>query len=80
MSEEETSIEKPEEVSDAEEAKLEAKRKRAFYWQIYGWAVIGIMILIILLNMFGFLGPDFNQYGMVVMVIAYGVYIVFRRR
>jgi len=80
MSEEQTPLENQDNIQDAEDAKAEAKRKRAFYWQIYGWAVIGLMILTILLNMFGLFGPDFNRYIMIGIVISYGVYIIFRRR
>ncbi|KAB2880053.1 DUF2207 domain-containing protein [bacterium] len=80
MSEERTPLENHNDIQDAEDAKAEAKRKRAFYWQIYGWSVIGLMILTIVLNMFGLFGPDFNRYIMIGIVVAYGVYIVFRRR
>lgn len=80
MSEEQNSKEKAEEIQDAEEAKLEAKRKRAFYWQMYAWAVIGLMILIIILNMFGLVDPEFNKYAMIAVVFAYGAYVVFRKR
>ena len=79
MSNEHDSTERPDDAAEAEVAE-QAKRKRAFYWQIYGWAVIGMMILIIVLNLFGFFGPNFNRYIMIGVVIAYGIYIVFRRR
>lgn len=79
MSEEQTPLENQNAIQD-DEAKMDAKRKRTFYWQIYGWAVISLMILTIVLNLFGLFGPDFNRYIMVGIVIAYGVYIVFRRR
>lgn len=69
-----------ENISDAEEVKAEAKRKRAMYWQWYGWGVIGSMILIIILNMFDLFGPEFNKYAMIAIVLAYGVYVVFRKR
>lgn len=39
MSEEQSPVEQTETVSDAEEAKQEAKRKRVQRWQWYGWGV-----------------------------------------
>ncbi len=66
--------------TDPDEAKAEAKRQRARHWQWYGWAVIGLMIMIIILNLFGVFGPEFNKYAMIGIVLAYGVYVVFRKR
>ncbi len=80
MSEEQTPVEQTETISDAEEVKQEAKRKRAQRWQWYGWGVIGSMILIIVLNLFGLVSLEFNKYSMIAVILAYGVYVVFRKR
>ena len=80
MPEDQTPVEQAENIPDPEEAKLEAKRKRARRWQWYGWGVIGMMILIILLNLFEWVSLEFNKYSMIAVVVAYGVYVVFRKR
>lgn len=80
MSEDKENVERTDDLPDEDESKASARRKRVFYWQIYGWSVIGLMILLILLNLFGLFDPNFNRYGMIAMVLAYAVYIIFRRR
>ena len=80
MSEDQEPVKQPETDSEIEDPIVEAKRKRAQHWQWYGWGVIGLMILIIILNLFGLIDPEFNKYTMIAIVLAYGVYVVFRRR
>lgn len=41
---------------------------------------IGAMILIIVLNLFGLVSLEFNKYSMIAVILAYGVYVVFRKR
>jgi hypothetical protein len=72
--------EQPETDFETVDPEIEAKRKRAQHWQWYGWGVIGMMIFIIILNLLGLFDPEFNKYTMIAIVIAYGVYVVFRRR
>jgi hypothetical protein len=70
----------PENENEPVDAADEAKRKRAWRWQVYGWSVVGVMILVIVLNFLGLFTPEMNKYVLGLIVVAYGVYIFFRRR
>lgn len=69
-----------ENVAEAANKEAEARRKRAWRWQIFGWSVIGLMIAAIVLNLLNVLTPEINKYLLGVIVGAYAVYIFLRRR
>jgi hypothetical protein len=65
---------------EAPDPGADAKRIRARRWQIYGWSVIGLMGIAVVLNLLDLLTPDINKYLLGLIMAAYGVYIFFRRR
>jgi uncharacterized membrane protein YfcA len=69
-----------EEEPDTVDSDFDKRRQRAWRWQIFGWAVIGLMIASVILNLMNVLTPEINKYLLGVLVAAYGVYIFFRRR
>ncbi len=70
----------PENLAEGANLEAEARRKRAWRWQIFGWSVIGLMIAAIVLNLLNVLTPEINKYLLGVIIGAYAVYIFLRRR
>lgn len=60
------------------ETASDTRRKRM--WQIFGWSVIGALVLLIVLNLFQWVSPEINQYALPVIVVLYVVYVFFRKR
>lgn len=50
------------------------------WWPIVGWIIIGIMGVLIVFNLLGWVPPDVNRYSLPGLVVAYLIYVVFRRR
>lgn len=56
------------------------RQKRAYRWKIYGWAVIILMAILIGINLLDLVDPEVNRVAIPLMVAAYAVYVIFRRR
>lgn len=50
------------------------------YWPIVGWFIIGIMAAMIVLNLLGWVPPEVNRFMLPGLVVAYLIYVIFRRR
>lgn len=70
-------IQEPEDGNGTAEA---SRRNRAAKWRLYGWLVIGLMAVALMLNLFDLIGPDINRVLLPVIVVAYVVYVIFRKR
>jgi len=69
-----------EEQQDSQlDSKIAASQKKPF-WPIVGWVVIGTMILLIILNLLGWVPPEVNRLSLPGLVVVYLVYVIFRRR
>lgn len=66
--------------SEEENGLSAERRKRALRWKIYGWAVIILMAILIGINLLDLVDPDVNRVAIPLMVAAYAVYVIFRRR
>ncbi|MBX7150173.1 sulfite exporter TauE/SafE family protein [bacterium] len=56
------------------------RQKRATRWKIYGWIVIALMVILIGVNLLDLVDPEVNRVAIPLMVAAYAVYVIFRRR
>jgi len=48
------------------------------FWPIFGWSIIGLMALLIVLNFLDLLDPVVNKVGLPVLFALYVVYVIFR--
>ncbi len=70
-------------MSEGQDSQIEpegATPPKKSFWPIVGWAVIGVMIMLILLNVLGWVPPEVNRVSLPGLVIVYLVYVIFRRR
>ena len=65
-----------EDTGMAEDQKIQRQRN----WKIFGWAVIGLMAVIIILNYTINVEPVINQIAIGVLFLAYIVYVILRKR
>lgn len=54
--------------------------RRARRWRIYGWCVIGLMAATIVLNLLDLIDPEVNRFVLPLIIMAYVVYVIFRKR
>lgn len=67
----------PENELSPEDAAFNKRRQR---WKVFGWGVIAAMALLLAVNQFIFVDPDLNRILLIVLFVAYVVYVVLRRR
>ena len=63
-----------------EDAEDQDKIRRRRRWKVFGWTVIGMMSALIIANFLFHVDPGINQAAIVVLFIAYIIYVFLRRR
>ena len=63
-----------------EEPEIREKKIKSSFWPIFGWSVISLMALLIVLNFLDVLDPVVNKIGLPVLFVSYIIYVNFRGR
>lgn len=63
-----------------EDAEDKDKIRRRRRWKVFGWSVIGIMSALIVANFLFHVDPGINQAAIIVLFVAYLIYVILRRR
>ena len=77
MNEDTTQPDLQEDDTEIEPSPVDSKKR---HWQIFGWSVIGALVVLIVLNLLQWASPEVNRYGLPVIVVLYVVYVFFRKR
>lgn len=77
MNEDTTQPDLQEDNTEIESSPVDSKKR---LWQIFGWSVIGALVVLIVLNLLQWASPEVNRYGLPVIVVLYVVYVFFRKR
>ncbi len=61
-------------------SETDTRLRRGRRWRLYGWSVIGLMAAAVALNLFDLIDPEVNRFLLPLIVVAYVIYVIFRKR